>query len=74
LIAELRNVTYEEWADDHRKAVAYRTTRNGSRDVAISSDDFEAWLKQTRQVAHMELLWVFAEEKVAHQLSQKASR
>ncbi len=63
LIAELRHMSYEEWADDHRKAVAYRIPRNGYTEVTILPTDFEQWLQQTKQEAHMELLWVYAETK-----------
>lgn len=65
MIAELRNVTYEEWTDDHRRAIVYRVPRNGFKEVPVSPEEFDLWLKQTRNVAHLELLWAFAEEKAA---------
>jgi hypothetical protein len=69
LIPELKNDTYSEWIDEHRKAVAYRRPRNGSIDVPVSPDEFDGWLKETKQAAHLELLWVYAEDKAAR-LSQ----
>ena len=65
MIAELQKTTYEEWADDHKRAVAYRQPRNGSTDILISPDEFDAWLKANNNAAHMELLWVFAEDRAA---------
>jgi hypothetical protein len=72
VIAELQHTSYEEWAEDHRKAVAYRTPRNGSTDIPVSPDQFDLWLKQTQQAPHMELLWVYAEEKAAQLSVQEA--
>jgi hypothetical protein len=63
LIPELEQVSYEEWAQDHEKAVAYRRTRNGSQEVAISPAEFDMWVKQNRLSAHLELLWACVEEK-----------
>jgi hypothetical protein len=65
MIPELQNDSYAEWMDEHSRAVAYRRTRNGSRDIAISPDEFDEWLKATQQAAHLELLWVYAEDKAA---------
>ncbi len=65
MIHDLRSVSYEEWADDHTKAVAYRKTRNGSQEVRVSPAEFDWWLKENKQTAHMELLWVCAENKAA---------
>ena len=65
MIAELQKTTYEEWTDDHKRAVAYRHPRNGSTNVPMSPDEFSAWLKENNKAAHMELLWVFAEDKAA---------
>ncbi len=62
IIGELVQTSYEEWADDHAKSVAYRRTRNGYMEVPILPYEFEGWLKQTSQASHLELLWVFAEE------------
>ena len=62
LIPEITAVTYEEWQQDHNKAVAYRKTRNGSQEVPISAQDFDWWLKQNRLEAHLELLWVYVED------------
>jgi hypothetical protein len=73
LIAELRHMSFEEWADDHRRAAAYRVPRTGSTNIPVRPDEFEAWLKQTRQVAHMELLWTFAEEIAEQPGVRKAS-
>jgi hypothetical protein len=63
IIRELLATTYEEWCDDHDKSVAYRRTRNGSREIRISPDEFAPWLKETQTAAHLELLWTFAEAK-----------
>jgi hypothetical protein len=65
MIPELQNDSYSEWIDEHTRAVAYRRTRNGSRDISISPDEFDEWLKTTKQAAHLELLWVYAEYKAA---------
>lgn len=65
IIPELQNTSYDEWADEHRRAVAYRTPRNGSTDVPVSPHAFEEWLRSTQQPAHLELLWVYAEDIVA---------
>jgi hypothetical protein len=73
VIAELRHMPFEEWAEDHRRAAAYRLPRNGSTNVPVLPDEFDLWLKQTKQVAHMELLWTYAEEKAARQGDRKAS-
>ena len=63
MIPELRNDSYAEWIEEHKKAVAYRRPRNGSTDIPVSPDEFDRWLKETKQAAHLELLWVFAEAK-----------
>jgi hypothetical protein len=65
MIPELQHDSYSEWIDEHRKAVAYRRPRNGSTDVPVSPAEFDGWLKDTKQVAHLELLWVYAEDKAA---------
>jgi hypothetical protein len=65
MVPELRHTDYAEWSDDHGKAIAYRQSRNGSVEIPLSPEAFEGWLKEKRQVAHMELLWVFAEDKAA---------
>ena len=65
MIPELKNDSYAEWVEEHRKAVAYRRPRNGSRDIPVSPHEFAAWLRETDQEAHLELLWVFAETKAA---------
>jgi hypothetical protein len=65
MIPELRNDSYSEWIEEHRKAVAYRRPRNGSRDIVISPKEFADWLEETQQEAHLELLWVYAEAKAA---------
>lgn len=65
MIPELQNDSYEEWIDEHRKAVAYRRQRNGSTDIPVSPEEFDGWLKETNQAAHLELLWVYAEDKAA---------
>lgn len=65
-IPELLTVTYEEWLGDHERAVAYRKSRNGAIAIPVSPNEFNAWLKETSQVAHLELLWVFAEDMAAH--------
>jgi trehalose-6-phosphate synthase len=63
MIRELLDTTYEEWCDDHARSVAYRRSRNGSSEVSISPDEFAACLKENQMVAHLELLWAFAEAK-----------
>jgi hypothetical protein len=63
LIPELQQMSYEEWAQDHDKAVAYRRTRNGSQDIPISPAEFEMWLKQHQLSAHLELLWACVEDR-----------
>ncbi len=63
MIAELIAVSYQEWQDDHLKAIAYRRSRNGSREVAISPQEFEWWLRENRMAAHLELLWACVEDK-----------
>jgi hypothetical protein len=65
MIAELQKTSFEEWTEDHEKAVAYRRSRNGSTNVPITPEEFDAWLKENNETAHMELLWVFAEDKAA---------
>ncbi len=65
MIHDLRHVSFEEWADDHKKAVAYRKARNGSQEIRVSAAEFEWWLQENKQSAHMELLWVCAEDKAA---------
>jgi hypothetical protein len=65
MIHDLHHKSYEEWADDHKKAVAYRKPRNGSQEIRISPAEFEWWLQENKQSAHMELLWVCAEDKAA---------
>jgi hypothetical protein len=63
MIRELLNTPYEEWHDDHARSVAYRRSRNGSREISISPDEFVAWLNENQTAAHLELLWTFAEAK-----------
>ena len=65
MVPELLNLSYDELRDDHAKAVAYRRSRNGSVEIPITAGEFEGWLKEHRTAAHMELLWVFAEDKAA---------
>jgi hypothetical protein len=64
-IADLANITYEEWTDGHAKAIAYRRTRNGSIEIAVNPVEFDLWLVNQGKTPQMELLWVFAEEKAA---------
>ncbi len=73
IIGELAQTPYEEWAEDHAKSTAYRRARNGYMEVPLHPEEFEGWLKQTRQAGHLELLWVFAEEK-AELISEAANR
>jgi hypothetical protein len=63
MIEELMDVSYEEWQQDHQKAVSYRQSRNGSREVAITPAEFDLWLKKHRLDAHLELLWSCVEDK-----------
>jgi hypothetical protein len=62
IIPELLHTSYGEWIDDHEKSVAYRRSRNGFSEIPVSASDFEGWLKANAKPAHLELLWVFAEE------------
>lgn len=62
MIRELMHVSYQEWRDDHLKAVAYRRSRNGSREIALSPEAFDSWLRENRQEAHLELLWSCVED------------
>jgi hypothetical protein len=62
IIRELAYTSYQEWAEDHAKSVAYREARNGSREIPISPAEFQRWLDVNRQTAHLELLWVCAED------------
>jgi hypothetical protein len=62
MIKELVHVSYQEWRDDHLKAVAYRQGRNGSREIALSPEAFDAWLKKNQLEAHLELLWSCVED------------
>ena len=64
MIPELDQSPYDEWSDDHVKAVAYRKPRNGSQEIAISPQEFSMWLKQHGMEAHLELLWACVEDKV----------
>jgi hypothetical protein len=68
LIPELQKVLFTEWEDDHRKAVAYRQLRNGSTNVPVCPVAFAAWLRETGEPAHLELLWAYAEEQAVHDL------
>ena len=63
IIRELDQVSYHEWVDDHVKAVAYRRSRNGSQEIAISPEEFDLWLKEHEMSPHLELLWVCVEDK-----------
>ncbi len=62
MIKELMHVSYREWQQDHHKAVSYRRSRNGSREVAITPAEFDSWLKKNRLDAHLELLWSCVED------------
>ena len=64
-ISDLAHISYDEWLDGHAKAVAYRQPRNGSREIPVSPQEFELWLRCNNQTAHMELLWACAEDKAA---------
>jgi hypothetical protein len=63
MIGELMNISYQEWQQDHHKAVSYRKSRNGSREVAITPAEFDSWLRKNKLDAHLELLWSCVEEK-----------
>jgi hypothetical protein len=65
IIPELRQQSYEEWLDDHRKAIAYRRSRNGSVEIPVLPTEFVEWLKEIGKPAGLELLWVFAEKNGA---------
>jgi hypothetical protein len=68
MIPELLHTAYDEWVDDHQKALAYRRQRNGFVEISFSPEEFDGWLKVNGEAAHMELLWVYAEEKAAGRL------
>jgi hypothetical protein len=61
IIPELQNTTFEEWQEDHKKAVTFRQSRNGSVLIPVVPDAFAEWLTTTGQSPHLELLWVYAE-------------
>jgi hypothetical protein len=63
LIPELRDISYQEWSEEHQKAVAYRRSRNGSREIAVSPEEFSRWLQDNAMTAHLELLWACIEDK-----------
>jgi hypothetical protein len=63
MIPELDQVSYDEWSQDHLKAIAYRKSRNGSQEIAISPGEFDMWLRQNKMEAHLELLWACVEDK-----------
>ena len=63
MIPKLGLTSYDEWLDDHEKAIAYRRTRNGFLEIPVSPEAFDQWLKQNKQDPHMELLWTFAEDQ-----------
>ena len=65
MIRDLLHMSYDEWVDDHKKAVAYRKSRNGSEEIRVSPAEFDWWLKENKKAAHMELLWACAEDKAA---------
>jgi hypothetical protein len=62
MIKELMHVSYQEWRQDHLKAVSYRQSRNGSREVPITPAEFDSWLNKNRLDAHLELLWSCVED------------
>jgi hypothetical protein len=71
MIKELMPVSYQEWRQDHHKAVSYRQSRNGSREVAITPAEFDSWLKQNRlDDAHLELLWSCVEDMAESSLGR----
>jgi hypothetical protein len=65
MIRELAQVDYQEWCDDHRKAVTYRSSRNGSVEVPVSPQAFAQWLAEKQAEAHLELLWAYVEDQSA---------
>lgn len=62
LVPELMQTSFEDWLDDHKKAIAYRKARNGFVEVPLSPEGFSAWLPGQGTSPHLELLWVYAEE------------
>ncbi len=70
MIGELRQTSYEEWHEDHTKAIAYRRSRNGFVEIGLSPDEFGKWLTDNNKTGHLELLWEFAEDK-AERLARK---
>ena len=62
MIKELMHVSYQEWQQDHAKAVSYRKSRNGSREISVTPAEFDAWLKRHRLDPHLELLWSCVED------------
>ena len=65
MIPEYRGLTFAEWRDDHLRVVAFKRWLNGSVEIPISPDEFDAWLKESKQVVRFELLWRFAKAKAA---------
>jgi hypothetical protein len=72
IIPELKQTTFEEWQEDHVRAVAYRKGRNGSQDIPVSPAEFRRWLELNRTAPHLELLWACAED-IAKQSGKAAS-
>jgi hypothetical protein len=62
LVPELMQTSFEDWLDDHKKAIAYRKARNGFVEVPLSAEGFSTWLPAQETSPHLELLWVYAEE------------
>lgn len=67
MVTELMQVSYQEWRDNHLKAVAYRRSRNGSHEIALTPEAFNSWLKKNRVEAHLELLWSCVEDIAENQ-------
>lgn len=63
MIRELAQLSYEEWRDDHQKAITYRRSRNGSVEIPVLPEAFARWLAEKQEVAHLELLWAYVEDQ-----------
>ncbi|WP_428487770.1 hypothetical protein [Rhodopila sp.] len=72
IVVELRHTSYEEWLRDHEASKTYRKSRNGSQEIPISPQAFQEWLKARNEPAHLELLWVFAEDEAARNTRVRA--
>ncbi len=64
VVPELQNMNFAEWQDEHNRAVDYCRRRNGSTLIPVTADAFTQWLSVTGQLAHVDLILIYA-RKVA---------